>query len=578
MLPKESAETLFGSRIGRDQIFMFSSRGGESAKPDVLAPGVASSSTPRWDSGDIKGGTSMAAPQITGAYTLLASAAAATKTRVSSATLKRALLGSARPLTGYGLVDQGAGVPDVAKAFEIVRRLAGADEPFQIAGYRVTTSTPTSDGEVEGAVWRAGTYVPTGDETHAFAVEAIFYESAAKQSADFQQILTFDAEANWIRVDRDRARLRGPDAEPIMVRYDTSDLRTPGIYSGRVLGTPDGGAGVPALSLWTTVVVPYTFDAGNAYGLDTEVELAPGEVARFPVLVPPGATSLSVELHPGKHASVRLYAFDPAGRPVDAEAPVAAATDQSVATLRIGDAELTPGTWELVLYASHRERQTSEVYLSVRFRGLDYAPVRTLSFPAGQAPSGRVSVTNRYDVRFQGSVTGSLTGFRRQRTVKAEGEMVSQPFSTNADVARVDFSLQLSAKAYARFTDVAITILDEEGTALEKSGFVNGKATIGVQTDGAARALRLDIRGAVANSDAHSDPWNVEIVETWTRRKVITIAGGDVTLWPSVVESVDFELDGTPPRAPDGFENAGSVILTDRRSREVWAEIPVRVK
>ena len=70
----------------------------------------------------------------------------------------------------------------------------------------------------------------------------------------------------------------------------------------------------------------------------------------------------------------------------------------------------------------------------------------------------------------------------------------------------------------------------------------------------------------------------VEIEETWTRKSPIPVSGGEVTLWPSVTETIEFELEGTPPRVPDGYESAGSVILTDRRSGEVWAEIPLRVK
>ncbi|HIA00935.1 MAG TPA: hypothetical protein EYN66_03360, partial [Myxococcales bacterium] len=98
MLPKASAEAMFGSRIDQDKVFSFSSRGGEIAKPDLLAPGIASASVPRFDHRDIKGGTSMAAPQLAGAHALLVSAALANKTRFSGRTLKRALMDSAKPI------------------------------------------------------------------------------------------------------------------------------------------------------------------------------------------------------------------------------------------------------------------------------------------------------------------------------------------------------------------------------------------------------------------------------------------------------------------------------------------------
>ena len=48
-----------GRRAGDDQIASFSARGGELAKPDLIAPGVAYSTTPRYDTGnEVKEGTS----------------------------------------------------------------------------------------------------------------------------------------------------------------------------------------------------------------------------------------------------------------------------------------------------------------------------------------------------------------------------------------------------------------------------------------------------------------------------------------------------------------------------------------
>src|SRR5207245_2279149 len=52
-----------GTPTAADVMGWWSSRGGELAKPDLVTPGVAFSSVPRWDTGnEIKGGTSMAAP------------------------------------------------------------------------------------------------------------------------------------------------------------------------------------------------------------------------------------------------------------------------------------------------------------------------------------------------------------------------------------------------------------------------------------------------------------------------------------------------------------------------------------
>ena len=64
-----------GTPVPPDVMGYWSARVGELAKPEVCAPGVAYSNVPPWHTGEeISGGTSMAAPQVSGLAAVLQSA------------------------------------------------------------------------------------------------------------------------------------------------------------------------------------------------------------------------------------------------------------------------------------------------------------------------------------------------------------------------------------------------------------------------------------------------------------------------------------------------------------------------
>src|SRR5438093_4124570 len=103
----------------RDVLGWFSSRGGELAKPDIVTPGVAFSSVPRWDTGnEIKGGTSMSSPHAAGLAACLISGLAQEGRHATAADIIQALRVSAHPLNGARVIDEGAGVPVLEAAYQ----------------------------------------------------------------------------------------------------------------------------------------------------------------------------------------------------------------------------------------------------------------------------------------------------------------------------------------------------------------------------------------------------------------------------------------------------------------------------
>src|SRR2546425_10155802 len=107
-----------GAPPAGDVVGWWSSRGGDLAKPDIVTPGLAFSSVPRWDTGnEIKGGTSMAAPHAAGLAACLVSALAQEGRAVGPVHIAQALRVSAVPFAGATAIDQGAGMPRLEAAY-----------------------------------------------------------------------------------------------------------------------------------------------------------------------------------------------------------------------------------------------------------------------------------------------------------------------------------------------------------------------------------------------------------------------------------------------------------------------------
>src|SRR5256886_9591322 len=140
----------------------WSSRGGELAKPDLVAPGVAFSSVPRWNTGDeIKGGTSMAAPHAAGLAACLLSAMAQEGRKVSAADIAQALRASAVPFRGETPIDDGAGQPRLDAAYR-----------WLLGGHQGSAYVVRVPAGVSAAFHRDGLGDP-GDTLQAFQIRHV---------------------------------------------------------------------------------------------------------------------------------------------------------------------------------------------------------------------------------------------------------------------------------------------------------------------------------------------------------------------------------------------------------------------
>src|SRR5205809_18212 len=202
-----------GAPSAADVVGWWSARGGEVAKPDIITPGLAFSSVPRWDTGnEIKGGTSMAAPHAAGLAACLVSALAQEGRAVGAAEIAQALRVSAVPFAGASAIDQGAGMPQLEAAY---RWLIAAHQGSE---YLVHATNGAS------AAYRRQGFAGPADTIELFRVRHV----AGLRAAEF----LLRSNAPWLSVPP--LVPAGARETEVAVTYAQARLLGPGIYVGTV--------------------------------------------------------------------------------------------------------------------------------------------------------------------------------------------------------------------------------------------------------------------------------------------------------------------------------------------------------
>ncbi|HEY6157489.1 MAG TPA: S8 family serine peptidase, partial [Gemmatimonadales bacterium] len=475
-----------GTAPAPDVMGWWSSRGAELAKPDLVAPGVAFSTVPHWNTGDeIKGGTSMAAPHAAGLAACLLSAMAQEGRKVSAADIAQALRASAVPFRGETPIDDGAGQPRLDTAYR-----------WLLGGHQGSAYVVRVPAGVSAAFHRDGLGDP-GDTLQSFQVRHV----GGLRAAQF----LLKSSVPWLTAPA--TVVAGARETEIPVVYQRSALAAPGVYVGTVSAwNPSDTLAGALFTLRNTVVVPYDLLAKPLF--DERRAIGPARVQRYFLKAPVAGTTLStaVTLPDSAAQTATAYLFEPNG------APFRGTGHDSVVSLGgtlpgtarfVVDAEdLVPGVYELDVVAPPLSGVT--------------ATVRGTLAPWAIAPAAAgIEASTAAPEAAPGQATATLIGAERSVAVNGRGapaESVTVRVPEWADQATVDVAMP--PEQWDDFTDFGVTDFDSSGQQVGQGALNYAFGRHAVDARAVAplrgRTLTVELFPAFARySGAH--PWRATV-------------------------------------------------------------------
>ncbi|NJC74241.1 S8 family serine peptidase [Planosporangium thailandense] len=419
----------------KESLFNFSSRGPREDggfKPEIAAPGSAISTVPMWQPGQpvadagyalpagyaMFNGTSMAAPQATGAAALLLSAAKATDKGVTPAALRRAIFSSARPIDGVQAYEQGYGEFNVPGAWNLLKggvetRGYTADAPVCTPLSAYLTTPNRGVGVYNRCAVGSGGQKAGQDKTYRIKVTR-----TSGPKGDVKHVLRWVGNDGTFKSDRN---VDLPLNKPVTVEVEAK--AGVGVHSA-ILEIDDPKTSVVDFEVLNTVVIANDTTAkAPAYSFTTQGSVDRNAYKTFFVTVPEGATALQVNLSGiATGAQTRFIAFNPWGVPVEDTSSLGCYTnfsDPAVCKPQERDYQNPmPGIWEFEVEARRTSPALNNPFsLTARVQGVTVNPavVQLPSVPAGQPSAVSWTVKNTFGpvkVSGQGGPLGSAATAR----------------------------------------------------------------------------------------------------------------------------------------------------------------------
>jgi subtilisin family serine protease len=438
-ISKASWQANYGSdSTYTDNLHGFSSRGPREDggfKPLIVAPGSAISTTPLWQNGgpvagtytlppgySMLNGTSMAAPEATGAAALLISAANAMNVQKQPDQLRQVMNSSARFLARpsgappIGAYEQGNGIINVGAAWNLLNtNIKTVDISSSVTVNTVISGFLATPNVGQGIYDREGvTLGQSFQRTYTFTRTSGGGGTQTYNLSWMGNDGTFSLGTSSIAL---------PNGQPVQLTVSINPASV-GVHSAILNLNDPSTAGIEYQTL-NTVIVPEVFSAANNYSITHSGTIGRNQTKSFFFRVPAGVPALKVDLddHTAAGAGqVRFLRFHPFGVTIEPSNNSLTCYSPPVA----GGATCNPlsrttsnpqaGVWEVVVEA----RRTSDVEnapftLTASILGASVSPNPDViaSATIGVPIARSYTATNLFGA-FTGRMTGTTLGSARR--------------------------------------------------------------------------------------------------------------------------------------------------------------------
>jgi len=597
LLAPAAAHAQYGAPLKQEVLFSFSSRGGELFKPDILAPGSASSTVPPWETRDHYHGTSMASPAAAGTIARLVDGLVRHEKKgfkIDNALVLRAVKNTARHVADMTVLDEGGGVLDLPAAYEYAKFLYESGEHERLRGYQIVNRGPAAG--IGAYYWRYSPALPRQTDVTDFVVRPVFPAGATDEAkARFYRAFTLEPDADWISVTKPMIYIKGSVFTSFGVMVDVTGMK-PGLHTGKVRAFRRGddrigGRPVHEFDVPVTVIVPHRTTPDNRGSFRVTGTVPPAKVDRVFVEVPPGISAIHLGLRMldgGKASYLAAPLFDPAGVARGNAGVVSELSGRTEARRTIAGPHIVPGTWEVVVSSLRRSQTPARYDLEVRLLGVAFgAPV----FFARQDGPTRdrllVPVRCTQAGSFNGTVKARLDKFVKHEVVEVcDTDVFERTIRLDDATKTVKWTIEFDRETFALFTDCVLQVVDAtSGKTLRNTalGYRSESVSVPVSAkSGAVKEFKLVLKPGFSLAKDEKR-WRFILTEelTWNAAALqlepASPKGGRILLHPNDWQDVIFRLPAMLPAPPAGYRIGGEFEAEPTSPEGVRITEPLRL-